>query len=193
MIDIALLLDNDVDLISEKLQEIRELMGPLSTQMYAPVLFLDLDTVMNTVRGLTQEVENGVQLLVSKFNSQIISNFDVVFSRVDCQTDDRQFEDSVAVCISNMEATLDFLEETTMSTKEDISTNVAALMDTINECRGKASPILKAKCAVLNVKKVVIASETIRGDLERVSQSVSVNIQELSMNFEACIPECQSS
>lgn len=184
-------LDANVDMIAGKLEEIREMIGPLSSQMYAAVLFQDLDTVAQTLSGLTQEVENAVQTIADDFNSRVNSNFDVVFSRLDCQTDEQQFAQTVGSCVDNMEATLYNLAESISNTNEDIATNVSSLVDLINACRGKTNPILKAKCAVLNVKKVVTAAETIRNDLESVAQLISANIQELSMNFEMCIPACQ--
>lgn len=189
--DIGDLLDDNVDLVEEKLDAIREMMEPLSKQMYAPVLWLDLATVINTLAGFTEEVLNGVQYIVDDFNSRMTSNFDVVFGRVDCQSDQRQFEETVNACVWNMESTLDMLRSSSATAMDDISENVSNMIYLVDQCAAKVNPLLKAKCAVLNVKKIVNAAETIRHDLEMVSQTISANIQELSMNFEACIPECQ--
>lgn len=189
--DIADLLDDNVDLIEVKLEDILDMMEPLAKQMYAPVLLLDLNKVINSLAGFTEEVENGVQFIVNDFNSRMTNNFDVVFSRVDCQSDEGLFENTVDSCVWNMETTLDMLRHSSSTAMREISGDVVKLIELVEQCRSHVNPILKAKCAALNVKKIVNAAEAIRHDLETVSQTISANIQELSMNFEACIPECQ--
>lgn len=167
------------------------MMEPLAKQMYAPVLLLDLNKVINSLAGFTEEVENGVQFIVNDFNSRMTNNFNVVFSRVDCQSDESQFEYTVDSCVWNMETTLDMLRQSSSTAMREISGDVVKLIELVEQCRVHVNPILKAKCAALNVKRIVNAAEAIRHDLETVSQTISANIQELSMNFEACITECQ--
>lgn len=189
--EIADILDDGVDMISGKVEEVRDMLQPLAMQMYAPILFMDLDNVINTVEGMTQEVENGVDFMVQDFNSRMNDNFNEIYSRAECQTDEQQFEGVVSSCIVNMETTLDNLKNSAKTAQQEVSSDVSHIVRLINECRSKANPILKAKCAAMSVKNVVKAAEEIQNDLEKVSQTISSNIQELSINFEACIPECQ--
>lgn len=185
------LLGQSVDIIVNEMEEVREMMVPLSAQMYAPVLFMDLDHVINTLSALTNEVEHGFQFIFDDFNTRMNSVFDEAFSRVDCQTDVLQYRETVNGCKTTVETNLGDLEESAATSMAAIARNAETLNNLVADCRTKHSRILMAKCAVMSVRKVVNASEMIRNNLEEVAQSLSANIQELPVNFEACAPACQ--
>lgn len=183
-------LDDSVDLILDHIDVIKGFLGPLATQLYGPVLLMDLDYVINSLNGLTDEVQNVVYGVVDNFNARIRNHFDTVFSRLDCISDEKQFEQTITFCVANLEITLDSLKYAAIETEKKVSENVSTLINLIAECRGKSSPILRARCAATNCKKVVSAAESIQNVLEDVSQTLSSNIQELALNFESCSAEC---